>query len=326
MDHPARVGVRGVGADPPGAGTERPGVIRLVAGTVAFNEERRIADALRSLLSQSLPDGCRWEQVLVVASGCTDRTAERAREVDPRVEVVVQVDRLGKASALLEIFARAKGDYLVLLNGDALAEPGSVASLVRAASRAPLPFAVMARPGPPPDRTGGFTESIRLLWEIHHRFHEFIVAEGSSSNLSDELLLLPIARLPPLPAGVVNDGGFIGAWLRRERGTIIYASEARVTIEAARRFRDHVSQRRRIRWGLHQVESVVGVPPMTLQRYSLTHPVAAMGLLRDTIRSTPRGLRSLLVLATAEMVALGLALWDRAFGRRDHVLWATLPE
>jgi glycosyltransferase involved in cell wall biosynthesis len=303
-----------------------PPAIELVGGTVAYNEERRIGPAVRSLLDQELPGGCRWSRVLVVASGCTDRTAEEARKVDPRVEVVVQVERLGKASALLEIFARARGDYLVLLNGDAVAEPGSVAALLRSAQGAALPFAVMARPGPPADRTGGFTESIRLLWEIHHRFHLHIRSVGLAANLSDELLLLPIARLPPLPTGIVNDGGFMGAWLRREGGELRYASDAHVTIEAARRFRDHVTQRRRIRWGLRQVGTVVGIPPTTWQRYALTHPLAAYRLLRDTVRSEPRGARSLMVLGAAEMVALALAWWDRVPPRRDHVRWATLPE
>lgn len=298
----------------------------LVAGTVAYNEEKRIGPALRSLLDQRLPEGYRWGRVYVVASGCTDRTAECARETDPRVEVIVQPDRLGKASALREILSRTDGEFLVLLNGDALAEPGSVAALIRATTNVPVPFAVMARPGPPPDRTGGFSESIRLLWEVHHRFHAYILSVGMGSNLSDELLLLPGAALPPLPVGVVNDGGYIGAWLRREGGTILYAPDALVTIEAARRFRDHVSQRRRIRWGLRQVETVVGVAPMTLQRYAITHPLAAARLLWTVVRSTPRGLRSLTVLAAAEGAALGLAWWDRLPPRRDHVRWATLPD
>ena len=191
----------------------------LIGGIVAFNEERRLAASVESLLAQRLPAGVRWRAITIVASGCTDRTTEVAESLaaaHAEVNVVVQPDRMGKASALREIFRAARGDYLVLLNADAAADPGAVAALLHTASSLSRPFAVMGRPEPaelPPARIGS---GLRLLWDLHHRLHAELVASREGTHLSDELLLLPVSHLPPLPPGVVNDGAFVGAHQRLE--------------------------------------------------------------------------------------------------------------
>jgi glycosyltransferase involved in cell wall biosynthesis len=300
---------------------------RLVGGIVAHNEERRIGPAIRSLLSQELPPGAEWQRIVVVASGCSDRTVEVARAVDPRVEVLEEADRRGKAAALGAVFGRSAGaDLLVLLNGDALALPGAVAELLRAAEGREGPWVAISRPVPPDDRWGHFSDSIRLLWEIHNDFDAYIHDRGEASTICDELLLLPVGDLPPMPEGIVNDGGFIGAWLNRGHHPLLYVPSSRVAIESARRFRDHLTQRRRIRFGHRQVADLVGIPPMTWQRFALAHPAEALGFLRGVVRKKRGRYRLLLVLAAAEGAALMLAMWDRIPPRRNHAVWLPLPE
>ena len=127
--------------DGPGVGLlgpARSGV--LAGGVVAYNEERTIRAALLSLLDQELPPGVAWNTIWVVASGCTDRTVEEAGLVaarDPRVRLVVEPVRTGKATAVTEVLRRAQGDAVVLLNADARAMPGAVAALWEAAEGHP---------------------------------------------------------------------------------------------------------------------------------------------------------------------------------------------
>ena len=297
----------------------------LSGGVVAYNEAPRIRSSLESLLAQELPSGATWEKIWVVASGCTDGTAEIARSVDPRIRVVEETERRGKAAALLEIFARAHGDYLVLLNSDAVAAPAAVRELLAVAAPLSPPFAVMGRPQPP-HGPPGFADSVALLWELHHRFHELVLARGEGTHLSDELLLLPTESLPPLQPGVVNDGAFLGAWLTTLGGRLAYAPRAEATIQVPVRFQDHVAQRRRIVFGHHQVGRLTGVAPSTLERFALHHPQSAARLLFDSLRGRPRALRALAVLVAAEVAAGVFAEWDRVPPRRDHTRWVTLPE
>lgn len=71
-------------------------------GIMAYNEEANIGRTIHAVLEQQSP-GVRIEEVIVVASGCTDRTvpivAEMARQ-ESRVRLCLQEKREGKASAM----------------------------------------------------------------------------------------------------------------------------------------------------------------------------------------------------------------------------------
>ena len=309
----------------PRAGTSSPGApVILSAGIVAHNEDNYLETAVRSLLEQDLPSGVWWHTLWIVASGCTDRTvevAERLAAEDPRVRVVVEPERLGKAHALREVFRRATGNALVLLNADARAEPGAVAALVRAASPCRAPFAVMARPVVPPDLADHWAGPLRTMWDLHHEFHLELQQLGGGAHLSDELLLVSLPRSPPLPDGIVNDGSFLGVWLAQHGGCRAYAPEARVTIEVPRNVRDHLHQRRRIIFGNGQVMGALGARPSTLVRYALRSPKRALTVVRRSVASHGRGLAHLVSLVVAESVAMALATWDWLPPRKDHVRW-----
>jgi hypothetical protein len=309
------------------ARTNRP--VDLVGGVVAFNEERRLTTAVESLLGQELPPGVRWKAVSVVASGCTDRTPEEARALasrHPEVQVRIQPERRGKASALGEIFQESRGDYLVLLNADAIARPGAVSALLDTAASLAPPFAVMGHPEPNELPPAGIGSGLRLLWGLHHRLHAELLTADQGTHLSDELLLLPISHLPPLPEEIVNDGAFIGAWLRAQGGRLAYAEEARVAIEVPWSLSDHVRQRRRIHVGHRQVAHLVGVAPSTMERYFIERPGRALGLLADEVRSMPGGATALAWLAAGELASMLAATWDRLPPRRNHRLWTPIRE
>jgi hypothetical protein len=310
-------------------GVERNRTVDLVGGVVAFNEERRLAAAVESLLDQQLPPGARWHTVWVVASGCTDRTPEVARALAgryPEIRVVVQPERQGKASALGEIFRSARGDHLVLLNADAAARPGAVAALLQTANGLTAPYAVMGHPEPAELPPAGMGTGLELLWNLHHRLHADLLAAGEGTHLSDELLLLPISHLPPLPVEVVNDGAFVGAWLRAQGGCLAYAADARVAVEVPWNFADHLRQRRRIHAGHRQVAELVGVTPTTMGRYLTRHPGRALDLLASEVRATAGGTVALAWLVAGELGSVAAALWDRVPPRRNHRLWTPIRE
>ncbi len=312
------------------AGPPRARSWTLSAGVVAHNEERTVEAAVRSLLEQELPDGACWRRVWVVASGCTDSTADivaRLAAEDPRIGLVVEPSRLGKAQALREVFARATGNALVLLNGDARADPDAVARLLRTAETVPegRPWAVMGRPFPRPAlRAGRWTSMLALLWDLHHEFHAQLAREGGGAHLSDELLLLGLPIAFDLPTGTINDGSYLGVWLAQKGGARCYASDARVVTEAPPTARDHLAQRRRIRFGNLQVRRLLGAPTTTIVGRGLEDPLWTLRLFRAATRGRSRGSRDLVALTAFELAAYVLAAWDRLAGSSDHVRWVRI--
>ncbi|HUI38952.1 MAG TPA: glycosyltransferase, partial [Thermoplasmata archaeon] len=222
--------------------SDLPAPLRLTAGVVAYNEELSLEGALHSLLTQELPPGASWDAVWVVASGCTDGTVEVARRVmagDARVHLVVEEERRGKTRAMQQVFEKATGDALVLLNADARAEAGAIASLLEVAPWGAPPWAVMARPVIRDERTGPWAGAIRSMWEVHNRFHGLLQEEGGGGHLSDELLLLSLPNHPQLPEGIIGDGSYLGVWLEQNGGRWRYAENARVTIQIPHALKDH---------------------------------------------------------------------------------------
>ena len=295
----------------------------LAAGVVAFNEETRLRSSVESLTGQELPHGVRWGEIWVVASGCTDRTVEVAKSLaqeDPRVRLVVERERRGKARALREVFDRAHGDALVLLNSDARAEPRAVEQLLRTASGKSPPFAVMARPVVPHPANGRWAPTFRWLWDLHHEYHAELLSEGGGGHLSDELLLVSLPSVPPIPDGIINDGSYLAVWLAQHAGGRWYAADARVSIDIPVSVRDHLHQRRRIHVGNAQVATVLEEPPTTLPRQFLRHPSETVRLLRYML-ARDGGVGHFARVASWELASHALAAWDRLPPRRDHVRW-----
>ena len=93
-------------------------------GIMAYNEEANIERTLRAILDQqSLTT--RIEEVIVVASGCTDHTVplvDVIAQQEPKVSLYVQEKREGKASAINLFLKQATSQVVVLLGADVIPE------------------------------------------------------------------------------------------------------------------------------------------------------------------------------------------------------------
>lgn len=300
---------------------------RLVGGVVAFKDGPRVGDAIRSLLAQALPPATEWVRIWVVVApddvGTLD-AAQSAAAASDLVEVVEEPERRGKAAALAEIAARADGDLLVLLNGDAEAAPGAVAELLAVAEGAGSVFGVMARPVTPAP-VGRFSEALELLWRLHDRFHREVYRMPEVVHLSDELLAFPIPALPPFRPGIITDGAFAGAWIRRQGGELRYADRARVRISLPQNFAGHLEQRRRVRVGHRAVRAEFGRTPETMSALLFSRPGFVLRTVRAETRARPGGVRSLMLLTVAE--ALSVLLSNGVAARRapNDGVWVRVP-
>lgn len=93
-----------------------------------YNEEERIADALKQALAVEYP--CDIE-LLVVDDGSRDGTAEVLGRVDDtRLRVITHPRNAGKGAAIRTAAARAEGDYMVILDADLEYDPQDIPKLL----------------------------------------------------------------------------------------------------------------------------------------------------------------------------------------------------
>jgi cellulose synthase/poly-beta-1,6-N-acetylglucosamine synthase-like glycosyltransferase len=228
---------------------------KIVIGICAYNEEKNIGHILRNLVSeQGLPKTCR---ILVVCSGCTDRTPQVVKKFqaeDSRIEPIFEERRTGKANALNKIFriARESEDVLVLVNADALPRGGSVMTLVSELERSDA-GAVFAQPVPFEGFHGTCYGIVRVIWRLHH-----MISLRQMPKLSGELCAIRASCLQEIPGNVATDEPYIELAIRRQGYRILYVPVALVNIRCPTNVVDLLKQRRRIWVGHMQLQNETG--------------------------------------------------------------------
>src|SRR5690242_13937716 len=94
-----------------------------------FNEEARVADAVKQALDVQYP--CEIEMV-VVDDGSTDRTREILAALDDtRLRMIKHERNQGKGAAIMTAAGAAEGDYMVILDADLEYSPGDIPKLLQ---------------------------------------------------------------------------------------------------------------------------------------------------------------------------------------------------
>jgi poly-beta-1,6-N-acetyl-D-glucosamine synthase len=139
-------------------------------GIMAYNEEANIERTIRAVLEQHGPS-IRIEEIIVVASGCTDRTVPIVSEIayqEPRVRLCIQEKREGKASAINLFLKQAISPVVVLVGADVIPETSALEYLC-APLKDPKIGIVGGCPVPVNDSTTFMGHAVHLLWRLHDR-------------------------------------------------------------------------------------------------------------------------------------------------------------
>jgi glycosyltransferase involved in cell wall biosynthesis len=151
--------------------TERAGIASIVIP--AHNESAVLGNVLSSLLADAATGEL---DVVVVANGCTDRTAEIARGFGPDVHVI-ETDVASKPNALNLGDEHARGFPRIYLDADI---PVSVETIRRLVNRLEAPGALAASPAMRIDTTGR-PWTIRAYYDIWTRLP--YVADGQLAGV-----------------------------------------------------------------------------------------------------------------------------------------------
>jgi glucosyl-3-phosphoglycerate synthase len=147
--------------------------LRVVALLPAFNEAGRIGSAVKALLAAE-----RVSEIVVVADGSTDRTAEEANRAGARV--LISSTRRGKGGALEEAIDRIpRADAYLLVDGDVAETAREAEALLDPVLAGELDLAIGNLP---PQEGAGFGMVRRLAGRLISRATGFEAEEPLSGQ------------------------------------------------------------------------------------------------------------------------------------------------
>jgi biofilm PGA synthesis N-glycosyltransferase PgaC len=289
---------------------EPSGAVDCSVGIMAYNEEANIASAIDTILAQPVLFA-NVTELIVVASGCTDGTAAivtvRADE-DPRIRVIVQERRLGKASAINLFVGAARSPVLLMVSADVMVKEGTIDALLQHFED-PTVGMVGGHPIPVNDETTFLGYAVHLLWRLHDRLAR------QSPKLGEIVAFRNV--VPGIPPDTAVDEISIQALVSQLGYRLVYEPEAIVYNHGPTTVRDFLRQRRRIYAGHLRIRRQQGYAASTMSASLIMRALRGSGSL-----ATPRLAWWTTCAMALEIAARGLGRYDY-MRRRSHHVWDT---
>ena len=239
-------------------------------GIMAYNEENNIANAIDAIMRQDLRSA-RIDELIVVASGCTDRTADIVASIardEPRVRLISQERRQGKASAINLFVAAAQSPVLMMVSADVVVRDGTVDTLLRHFDD-PTVGMVGGHPIPVNDESTFLGHAVHLLWRLHDRLAK------ESPKLGEIVAFRNV--VPSIPADTAVDEISIQALVTQLGYRLVYEPEGVVYNHGPATVSDFLRQRRRIHAGHLRVKSQQGYAASTMSVVRIARAMRGAG-------------------------------------------------
>ncbi len=282
--------------------------IRVSVGVTAHNEEANIGPLLEALLNQHLHE-VEITEIIVVASGCTDRTEDIVREYmkkDPRIKLLVQERREGKTSAVNLFLKHAREDICVLESGDTLPHENAIERMGRM-FKDPKVGMVGAHKVPvnTPDHIAGLLTHLRL--RLEHQLCLEIPRLGE---------LIAFRKVfDQIPPDVSMDEAFVEALVIQRGLQVRYAPDAIVYNTGPTSIREFIRQRRRNHAGHLYLKHKYGYKVASLEN------TRVLKIALKEIWGAIRFIYMLVLLGVLEAWARFLGWYDFAIRKERYEVW-----
>jgi cellulose synthase/poly-beta-1,6-N-acetylglucosamine synthase-like glycosyltransferase len=277
-------------------------------GITAHNEEANIGELLEAMRRQRLHE-VEITDIIVVASGCTDRTEEIVRQhaaQDPRIRLIVQEKREGKTSAINIFLAQASEKICVLESGDTLPHEYAIESMVRMFADPAVGMTGAHKvPVNTPEHVIGYLSHLRLKME-----HQLCL---EIPRLGELIAFRKV--FDQIPPDIAMDEAFVEALVVRRGLQVRYAPDAVVFNMGPETVGDFIKQRRRNYAGHLYLREKYGYGVSSMDSSRVVR--LALGEIWGALRL----IWVLFALGTIEGVSRILGWWDYRIRKRNHVVW-----
>ncbi len=281
-------------------------------GICAFNEADNIGRLLKSIFDQHLGRKYVLKEVIVIASGCTDETENIVRsfaKIHPKVKLVSEKKRLGKARAVNTFIAKAASNFLILQSADTLTSNTCYRFLLDKLESPNTGLA--AGKVVPLDSINdflGFANSLK--WQLHHMIN---VRFPERPKVGELIAFKKIFnRIPPETA---VDEASIEPLIHLQGFSIAYEPRAIIYNSGPKTLREYLSTRRRIYAGHLVTKKKYAYEIITFSALKI------MPVFLNYITHHPKHIPWSIIIVFLEIVARVAGHMDIVFKKRSHTVW-----
>lgn len=278
-------------------------------GVCVYNEEENITDLLNSLLSQKTTEPIK--EIIIISSACSDKTDEIIErdflKSNPRVFLIKQEKREGKASAINIFLKYASGDIIILESGDTIPAEDTIENLTKP-FKDPKTGMTGGHPVPinNPGTFMGFTA--HLIWSLHHR----LALEHPKLG---ELVAFRRDLIRKIPTDTAVDEALIEALIDIQGYELKYAPDAIVYNKGPETVSDFLKQRRRIFTGHLHLRKTKGYAPSSMKKSRMVK------LVFDEVKFAPKHTVWIFCAALLELYGRLLGSYDFYIKGENPFIW-----
>lgn len=240
----------------------------ITIGITAWAEEGTIGKTIESVINQGLED----YEVIVVAGG-NDKTCDMIKDYtkqNPRIKLVEEKTREGKPNALNKIFETAKGDVVVLTDGDVFPAENSIKELLNGFN-SPNIGAVSGRPIPINEKNSMLGFWAYVSYELMHSRRMRDLKENNLFHVSGYLYAVKKELFSKIPKDSLADDAVVGLGVLNKGYKINYNPEAKVYVKFPLTIKDFLKQKRRTRAGFYQLNKRYDAKSRSLLNEAKSH-------------------------------------------------------
>ncbi len=275
---------------------------------MAYNEENNIAYLLESLEKQELFQTV-IREIIVISSGSTDRTNNIVRKFinkNARINLLIQRQREGKASAVNLFLSKAREEIVVLVSADVYLPKYSLEKLI-------IPFnnhevgMVGSHPIPTNNKNSLMGYCAHLLYDLQH------LVSLKEPRTGEMIGFRKIFKKIPNTTAV--DEASIEPLILGQGYNIVYAPKAVVVTKGPESLNDYILRRRRVYAGHLKTKYGYGYEVSTLNGFKIIPLIIKQANLSwQFIIYTP-------IIIFLEVVGRLLGYLDYKYNLKNHTVW-----
>lgn len=216
------------------------------------------ADSIKKAISALLVQMPRYSELLVTAPD--EETLNAAKEFQKRSEKIKLVKDLGrgKSAALNLAVSKAKGNILVLTDGDVYIQNNALSCLLEYFNDENV-GAVSGNPISINSRNNKYGFWSYILTDVADRRRKEAIKLGRRFFCSGYLFAIRKELFPKLPEELLSEDGFISHNVYEKGYELGYAEKASVNVKYPDNFSDWIKQKKRSTGGYNQLKKMLGV-------------------------------------------------------------------